>query len=70
MSAADAIADRIADGWLLVIVVALMGIASAVTALVVDRRRKWPHGKHRVCGLLGCECERSLAAMLKRRGQL
>lgn len=70
MSAAEALADAVAVFWWPFIAIALLAIPSAVLGLVVEQRRKWPHGRKRTCNNPLCECHRSWAALATRKGPL
>ena len=67
MSAAEALADGVTVFVWPIIALALLCIPTAVVGLVVEQRRKWPHGRMRTCNDLGCACQRSSAAALKKR---
>lgn len=70
MSAAEVFAERVVLVAVPLIVVMGVLIVVAVVGLVVEQRRKWPHGWRRVCSHPGCACQRSFAARLRRKGPL
>lgn len=59
---AEEFADRVALVGVPLVVVIVVLIVIAVVGLVVEQRRKWPHGRMRTCNNPLCVCQRSFAA--------
>ena len=67
MSAADVLAERIVTVGVPLLVVIVLLIVVAVVGLVVEQRRKWPHGRMKTCNNPVCACQASFSRVLKRR---
>lgn len=52
------------------IALALLGIVASIAGLIVEHRRRWPHGRDRICNNPGCQRSRTLARKLTKNGPL
>lgn len=67
MSAAEVLAERVVLVAVPLLVVIGLLIVIAVVGLVVEQRRKWPHGRMKTCNNPVCACQASWVRAMRRR---
>lgn len=67
MSPADELAERFVPLGVPLVVLAVVLIVAAVVGLIVEQRRKWPHGRMKTCNNPACACQASWVRAVRRR---